>query len=186
MRAVASRWGGDARGTGPPAPAGLRHPRLSVRGRTGRGAAAQEPRAVIGAGRLVERAAISRGSRAGRPAGRRLAVSASAARRVTPTPPAAGGPQRSRGGRTTRRRSRLPGHRAARASPASAPRIRLISVRTRRRSRGRRLIPSLAAGDTSGAGCLRRSSPSLGSIWECTTRWISSRESSSGWRVRRW
>ena len=48
MRAVASRWGGDARGTGPPDPAGLRHPRLSVRGRTGRGAAAQEPRAVIG------------------------------------------------------------------------------------------------------------------------------------------
>ena len=48
MRAGASRWGGDARGTGPPAPAGLRHPRLSVRGRNGRGAAAQEPRAVIG------------------------------------------------------------------------------------------------------------------------------------------
>ena len=40
--------GGGARGTGPPAPAGLRHPRLSVRGRTGRGAAAQEPSAVIG------------------------------------------------------------------------------------------------------------------------------------------
>ena len=33
--------GGDARGTGPPAPAGLRHPRLSVRGRTGRGASAR-------------------------------------------------------------------------------------------------------------------------------------------------
>ena len=48
LGAVASRWGGDARGTGPPDPAGLRHPRLSVRGRTGRGAAAQEPRAVIG------------------------------------------------------------------------------------------------------------------------------------------
>ena len=32
---------GDARGTGPPDPAGLRHPRLSVRGRTGRAASAR-------------------------------------------------------------------------------------------------------------------------------------------------
>ena len=40
--------GGDARGTGPPDPAGLRHPRLSVRGRNRRGAAAQKPRDVIG------------------------------------------------------------------------------------------------------------------------------------------
>ena len=186
MRAVASRWGGGCPGHRTPRPGGSPSPPPvgagTNRARGGGPGAESRDRA----GRLVERAAISRGSRAGRPAGRRLAVSASAARRVTPTPPAAGGPQRSRGGRTTRRRSRLPGHRAARASPASAPRIRLISVRTRRRSRGRRFIPSLAAGDTSGAGCLRRSSPSLGSIWECTTRWISSRESSSGWRVRRW
>ena len=89
------------------------------------------------AGRLVERAAIARGSRAGRPAGRRRAVSAAAARRVTPPPPSAGGPQRSRGGRTTRRRSRRPGHRAARASPASAPGVRRLPDRSAARAAGR-------------------------------------------------
>ena len=92
---------------------------------------------MIGAGRLVERAAIARGSRAGRPAGRRRAVSAAAARRVTPPPPSAGGPQRSRGGRTTRRRSRRPGHRAARASPASAPGVRRLPDRSAARAAGR-------------------------------------------------
>ncbi len=55
----------------------------------------------------------------------------------TTTPPSAGGPQRSRGGRTTRRRSRLPGHRAARASPASAHWVRRLLDRSAARAAGR-------------------------------------------------
>ena len=88
-------------------------------------------------GRLVARAARARGSRAGRPAGRRLAVSAAAARRVPPTPPSAGGPPRSRGGRPPRRRSRRPGHRAARARTASAPWVRHLPDRSAARAAGR-------------------------------------------------
>ena len=137
MRAVASRWGGGCPGHRTPRPDGSPSPPPvcagTNRARGGGPGAESRDRA----GRLVARAAIASGSRSGSPAGRRLAVSASAARRVTPTPPSAGGTQRPRGGRTTRRRSRLPGHRAARASPASAPWVRRLPDRSAARAAGR-------------------------------------------------
>ena len=137
MRAVASRWGGGCPGHRTPRPGGSPSPPPvcagTKRARGGGPGAESRDRA----GRLVARAAISSGSRSGSPAGRRLAVSASASRRVTPTPPSAGCTQRSRGGRTTRRRSRLPGHRAARASPASAHWVRRLPDRSAARAAGR-------------------------------------------------
>ena len=81
--------------------------------------------------------AYARGSRSGRPAGRRLAISASASRRVPPTPPSAWGPPRSRGGRPPRRRSRRPGHRAARARTASAHWVRRWPDSSAARAAGR-------------------------------------------------
>ena len=137
MRAVASRWGGGCPGHRTPRPGGSPSPPPvcagADRARGGGPGAESRDRA----GRLVERAAISSGSRSGSPAGRRLAVSASASRRVTPTPPSAGCTQRSRGGMTTRRRSLLPGHRAARASTASAHWVRLLPDSSAARAAGR-------------------------------------------------
>ena len=124
MRAVASRWGGGCPGHRTPRPGGSPSPPPvcagADRARGGGPGAESRDRA----GRLVERAAISSGSRSGSPAGRRLAVSASASRRVTPTPPSAECTKRSRGGMTTRRRSLLPGHRAA---PVTALPVAVVS-----------------------------------------------------------
>ena len=188
MRAVASRWGGGCPGHRTPRPGGSPSPPPVCAGadRARGGGPGAEGRDR--AGRLVERAAISSGSRSGSPAGRRLAVSASASRRVTPTPPSAGCTQRSRGGMTPRRRSLLPGHRAARASTASAHWVRLLPDSSAARAAGRCTDPEAYHSDrwTSPASCrglpMLAKSPRTAAV---TMRRGSSRQKPPGRRRRR-